>query len=176
MVLHRSKGPVPVETHALVDPILNVLFHTARCLPPRDALAIWESAIRRRLDDAEILMRIAWRSTPARRIAAVASSLSDSGLETWFIDLMRTIGVRVRQQVVIDGHPVDGLIGDALVVQLDGFAHHQAAERRRDLRADARLVLRGYTVLRFDMAQLLLTPDEVISIVAEAIAQGRHRR
>ncbi len=88
---------------------------------------------------------------------------------------MRSIGVAVRQQVWIDGHPIDGLIGAHLAVQLDGFAHHQAEDRRRDLHADARLVLRGYTVLRFDYVQVLMTPEHVIAVISAALAQGLHR-
>ena len=60
------------------------------------------------------------------------------------------------------------------MVQLDGFAHHRGADRRRDLRADARLVLRGYTVLRFDFVQVLFHPDEVVATIALAMAQGLH--
>lgn len=172
--LHWSRGPAPVATHALEDPIINVLFHVARCVPLGDALSVWESAIRKRLIDPQVLSRVRWRSERARRIGDLASELSDSGLETRFATLMRSIGVEIRQQVWLDDHPVDALIGRHLVVQLDGFAHHQGADRRRDLRADARLTLRGYTVLRFDFQQLLFDPEYVISTIAAAIAQGLH--
>ena len=120
-----------------------------------------------------MLPGIAWRGR-ARELAEMASHLSDSGLETRFIALVTPLGVPVRQQVWIDGHPVDALLGERLVVQLDGFAHHQASDRRRDLRADARLTLLGYTVLRFDLVQLLHHPDEVLATVALALAQQRH--
>ncbi|WP_260857453.1 endonuclease domain-containing protein [Microbacterium sp. 1.5R] len=147
----------------------------ARCQERVDALAIWESALRQGLADPAVLSRVQWRSTQAEALASVASSLSDSGLETHFVDLMRRHGVRVRQQVRIDGHPVDGLIGDCLVTQLDGFAHHSsAADRRRDIEADARLRLRGYTVLRFDYVQVLFHPEAVAEIVLMAMAQGLH--
>ncbi|WP_254773779.1 DUF559 domain-containing protein [Microbacterium sp. cf046] len=173
--LHWSRGPAPIAATALRDPIINVLHHVARCVPLAEALAVWESAIRRKHVDPAVLARIQWRSESARRMAKSASNPSDSGVETRFLVLMRTIGVSVRQQVWIDGHPLDGLIGEHLVVQLDGFAHHQAKERRRDLRADARLTLRGYTVLRFDYFQVLFQPEYVIGTVSTAIAQGLHR-
>jgi len=173
--LHWSHGPSPVAATALEDPIVNVLFHAARCLPPADALAVWESAIRNRKASPPVLARIEWHSAAAARIAAMAGDLSDSGLETRFCVLMRALGVAVRQQVWIDGHPVDGLIGEHLAVQLDGFAFHRGKDRRRDLRADARLRLRGYTVLRFDHYQVLFQPDYVIDTVAAALAQGLHR-
>ena len=115
-------------------------------------------------------------SLRARRLAEVASLLSDSGIETHFLHLMHGIGVTVAQQVWVDGHPLDGLIGDRLAIQLDGFAHHQASDRRRDLRADARLALRGFTVLRFDYHQVLFEPDYVTATVTDAVAQGLHRQ
>ncbi|WP_159499908.1 endonuclease domain-containing protein [Microbacterium sp. 18062] len=173
--LHWSRGPVPVAATALEDPVINVLLHVARCIPRPDAAAVWESAIRKKHVAADVLARVDWRCEVARGLAATASSLSDSGIETRFVLLMRSIGVVVAQQVSIDGHRVDGLIGERLVVQLDGFAHHQARDRRRDIRADARLALRGYTVLRFDYHQVMFEPDDVIAVVANAIAQGLHR-
>ncbi|WP_375384894.1 DUF559 domain-containing protein [uncultured Microbacterium sp.] len=144
-------------------------------MPPADALAVWESAIRQKKIAPGVLARIEWRTAAAQRMAAIASQLSDSGIETRFLVLMRGLGVRVVQQVRIDGHPLDALIGEHLAVQLDGFAHHRAKERRRDLRADARLALRGYTVLRFDYYQVLFQPEYVTAMVSAAIAQGLHR-
>lgn len=175
MLIHWATGPSPVRRWALEDPPINVLFHAARCLPRRDALAVWESALRRGVVDPHVLRLVDWGSKAAHELAARASDLSDSGLETVLIDGMRALGLAVRQQVWIDGHPVDVLIGDALVVQLDGFAHHQAADRRRDIRADARLALRGYTVLRFDFQQVLFDWVYVEATILEAVAQGRQR-
>lgn len=173
--LHRAVPPVPVARTDPHEPPINVLFHVARCLPHADALAVWESALRTRKVDADVLRAVRWRSTRASRFARVATHLSDSGLETHFRELMLTIGVRVRQQVWIDDHPVDGLIGDWLAVQIDGFAFHQSpAARRRDLRQDARLTLRGYTVLRFDYLQTLFEPQYVIDTIRTAMAQGLH--
>jgi very-short-patch-repair endonuclease len=174
--LHWGTGPAPIGRNTSEDPILNVLFHTAQCLPRTDALAVWESAIRKKLVDPLILSRVAWRRADAAAIATVSSALSDSGLETHFVSGMLRAGVVVEQQVWLDGHPVDGLIGKHLVIQLDGFAHHSSVEaRRRDIEADARLVLRGYTVLRFDFYQVLFQWEQVRDAVLTAIAQRAHR-
>ena len=174
--LHWAVGPVPCSPTVVEDPLLNVLFHVARCLPRQDALTIWESAIRKQRADPAVLARTAWHSTRAQALASMASALSDSGLETVFVDGMRRCGIVVRQQVRVDGHLVDGLIGERLIVQIDGFTHHQAADRRRDLREDARLLLRGYLVLRFDFQQILFDWPHVEETVVLAIAQGLHRR
>lgn len=173
--VHWASGPVPVGPTSTQEPVLNMLFHVARCLPRIDALAVWESALRHRHVDPDILARTQWRSSRAAELAAQASVLSDSGLETIFVDGMRRAGVAVRQQVWIAGHVVDGLVGERLITQIDGFAHHQAAERRRDIRHDARLALQGYTVLRFDYQQILFDWGHVEATVLLALAQGLHR-
>lgn len=173
--VHWSDGPAPSGRRDTVDPLINVLFHVARCQPRADALAIWESALNQKLISIDVLSRVSWHSDAASALATLASALSDSGLETHFLELMRDIGVHVRQQVKIDGHPVDVLIGDRLIVQLDGFAFHSsAADRRRDIAADVRLRLLGYTVLRFDYQQVLFQPEMVRDAVRMAIAQGLH--
>ncbi len=176
VVLHWAAGPVAVPRTSPEEPLLNVLFHVARCLARPHALAVWESALRTRVVEVDVLARVSWHSSPAAEVASLARELSDSGVESHFLELMRGIGVAVRQQVVLDGHRVDGLIGDRLVVQLDGFAHHRAADRRRDLAADARLMLRGFHVVRFDYQQVLFDPTHVTSVVLTAMAQGLHRR
>lgn len=177
ILVHRSRGPVPVHPRSTEEPALNILFQIAGCLPEPDALMVWESAVRRGGVDVDVLEGVAWRSSAASRIAALVGDRSDSGPETTFVALMRGIGVEVRQQVWVDGHPLDGMIGDRLGIQIDGFAHHSAPkDRRRDIRADARLVLRGYTILRFDVHQVMYDARHVEQTVLTAMAQGLHRR
>ncbi|PRB19117.1 DUF559 domain-containing protein [Microbacterium sp. MYb62] len=135
-----------------------------------------EHSVRRDAVDIDVLERVQWRSRAADDLAARVGDRSDSGPETAFIALMHGIGVAVRQQVWVDGHPLDALIGERLGIQIDGFAHHGAAkDRRRDIRADARLALRGYTILRFDVQQVLYDARYVEQMVQGAIAQGLHR-
>lgn len=136
---------------------------------------MWESAIRSRQISAEHLAAVGWSGPRARELAELTSLLSDSGLETIALDRLRSFGLPIRQQVRLEGHPVDLLIGERLVVQIDGFAFHSdARDRRRDLAHDARLTLKGYTVLRFDYAQVLFGWREVEASILLAVAQGRH--
>lgn len=173
--IHWSRGPVPVPRRATSDPLLNVLHHVACCQSFPAALAIWESALNRGMITGDELALVHWQDRRARRLASTASGSSDSGLETAFVELLRVHGIAVRQQVWIDGRPVDVLIGRMLVVQLDGFAHHSdPASRRRDIAADARLRLRGYTVFRFDYQQVLFDSAWVLEIIQTALAQRVH--
>lgn len=175
-VLHWSTGPVPIGTHLIDDPLLNALRHVARCVPHVHAMTVWESAVRLGHVTQDQLIRTRWSSERAEAVAHATGLLSDAGTETTFIALMRAIGVTVVQQARIDGHRVDALIGRRLIVQIDGFAHHSSPhDRRRDIRADARLSLLGYTVLRFDYQQVMFDPAFVQSTVQFAIAQGLDR-
>ena len=166
-------APHPFE---LVEPVVDALVRIADCQPLDVALATWESALRSRRVDATYLQRLRLRSTAARRVRDGASQLSDSGLESIPVARLRRIGLELRQQVMIDGHPVDILIGERLVLQIDGFAFHRtAAQRERDLAQDRRLALLGYTVFRYSYADVLYRWPTVESEVRHAIAAGLHR-
>lgn len=174
-VIHWSSPPAPVRPRTAEQPLINALFHTAQCLPRLAALTVWESALNKGLVTSGALSGVAWRSSAARDLAEAASVLSDSGLETHMATRLAPFGVTVRQQVWVDGHPLDLLVGDRLAIQIDGAHHLEQRQRRQDIRGDARLVLMGYTVLRFDYAQVLFDWQYVEATVLTAIAQGRHR-
>jgi very-short-patch-repair endonuclease len=173
--MHWSVGPVPVARFALVEPIENALVHIAACQPFENALVVWDSALNSRLVTSATLARLPLRSAAARAVRAAASGLADSGLETLQISRLAAIGIRVRQQVLIDGHRVDGLIGERLVLQTDGFGFHSsAAQRGADIAHDRGLALSGYTVLRFDYRQILFDWPRVEAEILRAMAQGLH--
>ncbi|MCR2764070.1 endonuclease domain-containing protein [Microbacterium sp. zg.B48] len=118
-----------------------------------------------------------WTARAARECAAAVTGLSGSALETLFVVRLRPWGIPIRQQIVLAGRRVDVLIGERLVVQIDGFAFHSsAADRGRDVAHDRELVLRGYTVLRFTYAQVIHEWPAVERAVARAVAAGAHRR
>lgn len=172
--LHRSRPILPTRFSELVESVPDVLSHVAQCLPEAEALVIWESALHRRLLDRAFLERIAWPGPRQRRLVRIASDQSDSVLESLFGHQLREVGVPFQQQARLLGRPVDFLIGERLVVQLDGFEHHQAAQRRSDIAFDAELKLRGRHVLRFDYAQTVTGAARAVTL--RAIAQGLHYR
>jgi very-short-patch-repair endonuclease len=175
-VLHWAAPLAPVSRRSLCASAEDALAHIATCLPREDALVLWESASRIEGLSPEALRRIRWTTVAARECAEAVTGLSDSGLETIFVARLARWHVRIRQQAVIAGRRVDVLIGDRLIVQLDGFAYHsRPADRRRDLEHDAELVLRGYVVLRFSYAQVMYDWPAVERAVSRAMAAGAHR-
>ncbi|WP_136056458.1 DUF559 domain-containing protein [Microbacterium sp. K24] len=170
--LHRGRCPVPRHPDALVDPIENVLAHIAQCEPFEQALATWESALNKNLVTVESLRGLHWK-TEARRVLERAIPFSDAGLETYMRERLRWLKLRIRVQIWIGGHRVDTLIGDRLVVQIDG-SHHVGSQRSADIRHDAQLMLRGYRVIRVSYHQVMFDWASVQDLIMRAVAQGHH--
>ncbi|WP_243077092.1 endonuclease domain-containing protein [Microbacterium sp. SS28] len=174
--VHWSRPIVRPDSFALLESVEDTLQHVADCLPREQALILWESACHREKLSRDYLLNVDWRSPDARNLAEDADALADSGLETLFVSRVRRRGVRVRQQIVIGGHPVDTLIGERLIAQIDGFEFHSsAADRGRDVAHDAELAARGYTILRFTYAQLIYDWPAVDRAIGRALAAGLHR-
>ena len=173
-VVHWTK-PIAPSGRQLMATVEDALAQIARCVPSDAALVIWESAARKEALAPEALRQVRWGSRVARELADSVTGLSDSGLETLVVVPLRRWGLRVRQQVVLARRPVDVLVGDRLVLQIDGFEHHSSsAQRSSDIAHDAELRLRGYTVLRISYSQIVHDWPAVESRIRRALAAGLH--
>lgn len=172
-VVHWHRPVVPRHPDSLEDPVQNVLMTVASCQPYERARVIWESALNQRLVELPSLARLPWTGT-ARELVDDVSPWADSGLETFFVVRLRWLGLPIRTQIWIAGHRVDVLIGDRLVVQIDG-GHHVGAQRTEDIRHDAALMLMGYHVIRVGYDQVMNRWHEVQDLIMQAVAQGLHR-
>ncbi len=152
-IVHWSAPIVPRHPDALVEPLPNMLHHVSRCLPHEEALAVWESALNKRLTTIDYLSGLPFPPL-ARALLRECTPYSDSGLESLFKTRLRWLGVPVRAQISLKGHRVDFLIGDRLVIQLDG-KQHAGAQKTTDNQHDIALRQDGYHVLRFTYAQVM---------------------
>lgn len=171
--VHWATPPVPRHADALEDPIENVLAAVAACQPWEHALAIWESALRKGLLDRSSLGRLRL-SARARNLLEVAQPFADSGLETFVPPRLRWLKLRIVPQAWIAGHRVDFLIGERLVLQIDG-GHHVGPQRTSDIEHDAQLMLMGYHVIRVGYDQVVNDWPAVQDVIMRAVAQGLHR-
>ncbi len=171
-VVHWSRPLVPRHPDVLVDPIENVLGAVAACRLFEQAVAIWESALNKGLVDLAALRRLRLSPT-ARRIAEIVTPFADSGLESFAVPRLRWMRLPLSRQIWIAGHRVDLLIGDRLVLQIDG-GHHVGPQREQDIAHDAALTLLGYHVIRVGYAQVVERWHEVQDLVMRAVAQGLH--
>lgn len=171
--VHWAKPPIPRPPGALTDPIENVLALVAECEPFEQALATWESALNKGLVEREALANLPLRAR-ARRVLDDASPFADAGLETYLRPRLRWLRLPIRAQTWIAGHRVDALLGERLILQIDG-AHHVGAQRSEDIRHDAALTLLGYHVIRISYPQMMNEWPMVQDLIMRAVAQGLHR-
>jgi very-short-patch-repair endonuclease len=172
-VVHRHRPLVARHPDALEDSIENTLALVAACQPFERALAVWDSAFGQARADPLTMSRYDL-SGSARDVLASASPYRDSGLETLVSVRLRFLRLPLVSQVWIAGHLVDFLIGDRLVLQIDG-GHHIGAQRSADIQHDAELMLRGYHVIRVSYAQVIHHWQEVLDLILRAVGQGLHR-
>jgi len=171
---HWQSRPIdPAGALVALESVWDMFAHVAVCQPVDRAVAIFDSALNQGHVTPAELERLAAAST-SRRLAEVillTSPLADSGLESITRVGLAWRGVTCREQVVIDGHPVDLLIGSKLVIQLDGLQHlKDPVQLARDRAQDRRLRRAGYIVLRYGYADVIhhwdRTLAEILSFVA----------
>ncbi len=170
--VHWAKPLIPRHPDALVDPIENVLAIVADCEPFEQALATWESALNQGLVQRSAMERLPLKRA-ARCLLEESTPFADSGLETYLRPRLRWLKLPLRFQIWIAGHRVDTLIGDRLILQVDG-ATHTGAQRDEDIRHDAELMLLGYHVIRVGYRQVIDQWHVVQDLIMRAVAQGLH--
>lgn len=159
------------------DGLASSIAEMFRCAGTVPAMVALESALNRRLlsfQAVELIRELtpAW----AGRALNLASAESDSGLETIARLLLHRLRVRVRTQVWIPGvRHVDLLVGDRLILELDGRTFHSGADFERDRAQDLELALRGYLVVRITYRMVTSDWDRTHRAVAELVRRGLHR-
>ena len=168
--VHWGEPLVPRAPDQLVDPIENVLGYVAGCQPFEAALAVWESALNKRLVDVELLKQLPLKPS-ARQLLYEAHPYSDSGLESLLRARLKWLKLSVAAQAWVHGRRVDFLIDGWLVVQVDG-SHHVDAQRESDVTHDAELIARGISVIRLGYRQLVHDWQRVQQLIMNALARG----
>ncbi|RCS62841.1 endonuclease domain-containing protein [Microbacterium sp. JB110] len=170
--VHWARPLLPRHPGRLEDSLENTLNLVAECQPYEKALTVWESALNRGLTTFEHLGTLAF-GAKGRRLRADAQPYSDSGVETVVVPRLRWLGLRLRRQVWLLGHRVDLLIGDRLILQIDG-GHHVDEQRMIDNEHDAKLRLAGYHVIRVGYWQVMGDWPRVQDLIIGAVARGLH--
>ncbi|MCL2514428.1 MAG: endonuclease domain-containing protein [Microbacteriaceae bacterium] len=181
----REPPPHVHWTKNLIDPtadqlplasLRSMLAHIAGCQPLEAAVAVFDSALNHGLITIEELKQLA--SAHGKGFDDVlphCSALADSGLETVTRLRLRWAGIPCREQVRIHGHRVDLLIGERLIVQLDGIQHLTDPKQLvMDREYDRMLRRLGYTVVRFGYADVMRHWDLTFAEITALIAQRAH--
>jgi very-short-patch-repair endonuclease len=155
---------------------LECVIDLAHCFRAEWVLGALDSGLRLNLirrRDMEILRRAL--PAHARWIVDAADARSGSFPESVLRGLLVQASSGCRIHEWIADMRVDFLIGDRLVIEVDGREFHgDHLGFENDRSRDARLSSLGYRVLRFSYAQVVHRPEEVLTAIRAAIARNDH--
>ena len=160
----------------LIDPI-GCLADLILCQPAEITITAADSALRgRHITPAQ------WRNLLRRMPAARTPGLDqvearcESGIESLTRFRLLPFGLDIRTQVPLSGvGRVDFVIGQRLVIEVDGAQYHTDPKKfEDDRRRDAVLSLLGYRVLRFSYRQVIHHWAQVEAAILAAVIRGDH--
>lgn len=157
---------------------LECLRDALECADVRDAYVLGEALLHLMPS-----LRRAWpaflSTIPAvyRDALATCDGVCESGTEALVWWHFRGTLPITRQAELQGVGRVDFLIGDALIVEVDGAEYHTDPDRfEADRRRDAEASRLGYRVLRFSYRQVVERWAEVEAAVVAAVLRGDHHR
>jgi very-short-patch-repair endonuclease len=184
------RGDVPPDDVVMLDGVLvttraRTVFDCARVLPDDQAMALLDHALRRRwlsFEDLTIRVRDFVGRPGAPKLVRLVARLSAgeaSHAERLLTQLLRAARIRgwTANADIIDDDGLAG-VGDVVfpeaqvVIEVDGFAYHSTRDDfERDRRRQNRLVVAGWTVLRFTWRDLTERPEYVVNTVRVTLAK-----
>ena len=164
---HGARG-----TRSTLD-VRECLRDIVRTQPTIVAFAVLESALH-----LGLVTRTSLRRLDLPRRLRAADRLSESGGESLLRFRLLSQRVAFRQQVQVPRvGRVDFVVGERLVVEVDGAAFHTGRDEfEEDRRRDAVLAALGYRVLRFSYRQVEGRWPEVSAALRATVARGDHLR
>ncbi|MER3388849.1 MAG: DUF559 domain-containing protein [Microcella sp.] len=162
-----------------VAPLVSVVRTTAALEREEFAIAVLDSVLRRTaLTQADLHGVLADAPAAVRARVVRTDPRSGSGAESVLRIALASAGIPVVSQprvALTDLQRWDFLVGDRLVIEVDGDEHHSTprqrrADRRRDLDAHAL----GFLPLRVDAAEVLYDVGAVVDAVVAVVARGHH--
>lgn len=121
-----------------------------------------------------MLLRCAYVAL-CRHLVDIARSDAQSGLESLLRLRLHIIGIVLASQVQIPAvGRVDFVVGDRLIIEVDGKENHSGPDRRHDdLVRDAAASRLGYETLRFTYAQVVHDWSTVQAAILAAMTRLR---
>ncbi|THG32297.1 endonuclease domain-containing protein [Naasia lichenicola] len=176
VTVHWSGGQA-FGRHRRRLPLGDAIRDIGRCQGPEGALVVIESAMhpsRRMVGEYELnLLRELWPE--GRDVLDFVDTKADSGLESLMRWRLHRMGIPARSQHRIEGvGRVDLLVGDRLVIELDGATHGDPAGVSNDRRRDAVSTAAGYRTERYGYQQVLFGWPQIEAAILAIIEQGDH--
>lgn len=166
----------PLREGCAVDDVTTALAHAVRCLNREDTVVVLDSIMHKGLlsrEEIEYLLR----STPERVQSLLdLCAMAEAGTESMARLRLTDRGYRVRPQVEVPGlGRIDLLLGNRLIIEVDGEEYHSSSEqfhsdRERDLEA-YRL---DFLPMRFAYRHVVHEWEERVQAVVAVVERGEH--
>lgn len=170
VVLHWVPTRGTGTTASPVDAMLAAM----QCLPKLELICVLDSMLHVR---PQLRAELERRIPPHRRgLLAMVEPRTESVPESVFRIRLLAAGIACQVQAALPyGLRADFLLGDRLVVEIDGSEYHSGhTEFVRDRERDALLTALGYQVLHFTYRQVVDRWEEVIFVLRAVIRRGDH--
>lgn len=151
-------------------PLPLVIRHLPADLDQAFVVAVLDSALRLGAITTWEMSRSFESAPRLKRALALVDPRAESGVESVARCRLREARLEVRPQVRIGRYRVDLLVGERVVVEVDGREFHDdPAAFERDRRRAAELTRLGYRVLHFSYSQVLFAWDTCLAAVRAAL-------
>jgi very-short-patch-repair endonuclease len=178
VVIPHWDQPVEERRGWNLTPILPALAQLGECQGEEALLTALESALFLEKTEARLAKSTLIRSVKSALWPAIdfAEATSESGLETLIRWRLHKLGIRAVSQVDVPNvGRVDFIIGDRLIIEVDGREHHAGRDDfGRDRRRDTSATILGYVTLRFSYAQIMHDWAQVEGAILRSLAQNDH--
>lgn len=166
----------PLIEYGAVDDVPTALAHAIRCLDTEDTVVILDSILNLGLlhhDEIELVLRSA---PPAVAGRLDLCAPAEAGTETMARLRLRDRGLPVRSQVRIPGlGRVDLLIGERLILEVDGQEYHHTTEQfHKDRERDLTAYRLGYLPMRMAYRQVVHGWQDAVESVLAVVERGEH--
>lgn len=173
--LHVDRAPIRQRR----DDLSTAVRIAAGCVDRVELVAILDSLARAGRATRAALDVLAADAKIANLSWAIAKldTNAGSGLESIVRMHFKRLRLKFATQVWIGKWPCDFLIGDRLVIEIDGFEYHSKQEDfGRDRVKDRELQWQGYIVLRFTYWDVMLRWEYCEQEILKFVRAGMHRR
>lgn len=154
----------------------DVVLHVVACQPPERALAVLDSLLQKGRCTRAWLESVLSESAQGSLLRPHVVDDAGSGLESMTRWGFIQEDIPFRTQVWIPGlGPRDFLVGERLLVEIDGREHHATVEGfERDRRLDREAQAIGYDLLRFTSVDVVHQWPRMLGTIHRYMAAGLH--
>lgn len=159
------------------DDVALALVAMAHCSTAAAVTIAIDSVLNKGLLRLEEIEAVSGQHHRLAKALRASDGRSQAGGETQMRLFLRSNQIGFQVQVYIAGVGwVDLLVGERLVIEIDGREFHLGEQFERDRERDLRLHALGYTVLRLSYRQLESDWDSVCATILSLVRSGAHRR